>query len=211
MLKKALKELQKAEAFLYEAEGKESDQGTAILVERALCHLEKACLIARETAAGPSEPVMLSSVADTGLKEEPVIAEVLADGCRFVFPRLIPLRRAAPVWKQYFAGLLTNALKNIPITRYHNRMTACFIHHYTTGKARYDADNLERKYLIDRISPYFLPDDDLSRLSHYTCGVLDTRDYTELYLIAEEAFPRLLEELKKWDDISLAKAPTACT
>lgn len=67
-----------------------------------------------------------------------------------------------------------------------------FYSHFKNSTSAKDHDNMEVKFIIDEICAHLLYDDGPEFCSHYYDGIVDGRDYTDIYIAKDADFPELL-------------------
>lgn len=127
------------------------------------------------------------------------------DIIKITFPTLLP-RRVKYGEKQYSIELKRISLmygktfydyfQKAPY-RYDRKVVLCFINHFNSRQTMKDHDNFDLKLIIDYLANNLLPDDSPDYCSHYMDYVMDTKDFSEIFIVPEDQFIDFIKEFKR--------------
>lgn len=98
---------------------------------------------------------------------------------------------------QQFALPLLQKMHELHPEQYTSRIVIAVISHYSTETNICDYDNQEIAKIIDVLSTGYIKDDSPKFCSFYYDYMMDSSDYSELYLIPEDTFSLFLGEWEK--------------
>lgn len=74
------------------------------------------------------------------------------------------------------------------------KVVLCFIHHFSDERLIKDHDNFDTKFIIDMIAINVLTDDSAKYCDHYMSYVMDTKEFSEIYVIPESKYIDFLQK-----------------
>lgn len=141
------------------------------------------------------------------IKKDESVAEVVSkDILHFSFPELLPKRikpnstnynaeykRISLYYERFFSDFFEELNSERDEQFYYKeKVSICFIHHFSSPHLVRDHDNFEIKRIIDCIAFNCLPNDSAAYCSHYSDYIMDKTNFSEIYVVPEKKLLKFL-------------------